>query len=202
MLLKDESLNSKIIKAAKDEFYNKGFRTATLRAIADSAGVTTGAIYTRYKNKNQLFYDICKDAIVAMEEYFGLTEDKKKMVPMIFGDLSLMKEAIFYHSRIILDNADEFELLLFKSDGSQYQGYRNDLMDIYVQTFSRIFYIKGCEKNFSKSADVLFKTLGAFYMGFIEEIIIHKNENDLINEYIDKIARILFDMFKSLSVLI
>ena len=55
MANRDHSLDDRIICAARAEFLSCGFRKASLRKIADNAGVTTGAIYTRYRNKDTLF---------------------------------------------------------------------------------------------------------------------------------------------------
>lgn len=56
MAVKDHSLDDKIIHAAEDEFLEHGFVAASMHKIADRAGVTTGALYTRYKNKDALFW--------------------------------------------------------------------------------------------------------------------------------------------------
>lgn len=40
--------------AAKKEFLEKGFRSASLRNIVKSAGVTTGAFYGYYSSKEEL----------------------------------------------------------------------------------------------------------------------------------------------------
>ena len=40
-----------ILKCAKAEFLEKGFKDASLRTIAKQAGVTTGAIYGYFKDK-------------------------------------------------------------------------------------------------------------------------------------------------------
>ena len=50
MANKDHSLDDGIIQAAYSEFLAYGFQKASLHKIAEKAGVTTGAIYTRYKN--------------------------------------------------------------------------------------------------------------------------------------------------------
>ena len=55
MANKDHSLDDGIIQAAYSEFLAYGFQKASLHKIAEKAGVTTGAIYTRYKNKDALF---------------------------------------------------------------------------------------------------------------------------------------------------
>lgn len=47
MALRDHALDDKITAAAKQEFLEKGYTGASLRKIAEKAGVTVGAIQTR-----------------------------------------------------------------------------------------------------------------------------------------------------------
>ena len=55
MALRDHSLDDKIAAAARQEFESKGYTGASLRKIAEKAGVTVGAIQTRYRSKDALF---------------------------------------------------------------------------------------------------------------------------------------------------
>ncbi|MFQ9827607.1 MAG: TetR/AcrR family transcriptional regulator [Oscillospiraceae bacterium] len=55
MANRDHSLDDGIVQAAYSEFLVYGFQKASLHKIVEKAGVTTGAIYTRYKNKDALF---------------------------------------------------------------------------------------------------------------------------------------------------
>ena len=49
-VLKDE-IRENILKAALQEFYEKGYRPAAMREIAGRAKIPTGLIYSYYKNK-------------------------------------------------------------------------------------------------------------------------------------------------------
>lgn len=51
--LKDH-LRERILKAAVDEFYEKGFEGSSIRNIADGANTSPGNIYRYYKNKRSL----------------------------------------------------------------------------------------------------------------------------------------------------
>ena len=51
-----------LMEAAIRVFAVKGFDDASMREIAAEAGLTTGAIYHHYKNKDDLFYDAVKEA--------------------------------------------------------------------------------------------------------------------------------------------
>lgn len=71
MASKDHSLDSGIAQAAYKEFLTCGFQKASLHKIAEKAGVTTGAIYTRYQNKDALFVSLLQGFFKTMEEIFS-----------------------------------------------------------------------------------------------------------------------------------
>ena len=53
---KDElNTRAKILRAAKQEFFTNGFADTNVRAIAKKAGVTTGALYNLFDNKDCIF---------------------------------------------------------------------------------------------------------------------------------------------------
>ena len=53
----------KLLESAKKEFLEKGFNGASLRSIAANAGVTTGAMYRHFKDKNAFFCALVDDVI-------------------------------------------------------------------------------------------------------------------------------------------
>ncbi|NFA41926.1 TetR/AcrR family transcriptional regulator [Clostridium botulinum] len=63
----DENINNKrklrIIDAAIKVFTSKSFEEITMREIAATAGLTTGAIYYHYKSKDDLLYDVINHSI-------------------------------------------------------------------------------------------------------------------------------------------
>ena len=70
MANRDHSLDDGIIQAAYSEFLAYGFQKASLHKIAEKAGVTPGAIYTRYKNKDALFASLLQDFFETMRTLF------------------------------------------------------------------------------------------------------------------------------------
>ena len=52
---KRERTRAKLLEAARSLIREKGFEHATLDAIAERAGMTTGAIYGNFKNRDELF---------------------------------------------------------------------------------------------------------------------------------------------------
>lgn len=52
---------TKLLNCAKEEFLAMGFEKASLRRICQKAGVTTGAVYFFFRNKEDLFCQIVSD---------------------------------------------------------------------------------------------------------------------------------------------
>lgn len=50
-----------ILNSATEEFYEKGYQDSSLRHICTNVGVTTGAVYFLFKNKEELFKTIVEN---------------------------------------------------------------------------------------------------------------------------------------------
>ncbi|WP_233654214.1 TetR/AcrR family transcriptional regulator [Eggerthella lenta] len=50
-----EGVTERLLAAAREEFLEKGYEAASLRAIAERAGSSKGAIYVRYADKEALY---------------------------------------------------------------------------------------------------------------------------------------------------
>ena len=102
MAVKDHSLDDKIIEAALGEFMEHGFLAASLHKIADIAGVTTGALYTRYKNKDALFcsllegiFTVFRDSAESAVGQYQRAEES--------GNIDDFLAAMEYEAQIYLD---------------------------------------------------------------------------------------------------
>ena len=58
---KEQTTLNRIFSAALQEFLEKGYKSASLRNIVKTAGVTTGAFYGYYDSKEELFEALVKD---------------------------------------------------------------------------------------------------------------------------------------------
>lgn len=126
-----------IHKAAKAEFLEKGFKSASLRNIVKNAGVTTGAFYGYYNSKEQLF-----DALVGkqyetmMNTYCKAQNDFANLPiesqPEHMDDISgqCMHEMLLY----AYENLEEFKLILCRSEGTKYAGMIDEMVDIETKS--------------------------------------------------------------------
>lgn len=145
MALRDHSLDEKIIKSAFREFLEKGYYNASLRKIAENAGVTIGAIRTRYPTKDQLFCGILLPFITEIEnafqslktEYFAIGSGEDMMSSL----KASMKEETDMILRLIFTHYEEARLLLCLSEGSSLEDYFDRLVSAKVEE-SVLFFQK------------------------------------------------------------
>lgn len=109
-----------------------GFQKASLHKIAQKAGVTTGAIYTRYKNKDELFISLLQDFFKTMEEIFSPAAEeyerakKSALTEDIIRAINV-EEGIYF--RLLTEHYDECTLFFSRSDGSSAETMLKELMD-------------------------------------------------------------------------
>ncbi len=132
MAVKDRSLDAKITEAALAEFMEHDFMTSSLHKIADRAGVTTGALYTRYKNKDALFSSLITDIFEAFQDRSEPAAQKyyKAQESRDVGDFL---EAMEYEAQLYIDiffeYYEESVLLFCKSGGSSVEKYLDQIIE-------------------------------------------------------------------------
>lgn len=131
-----EETKSKILTSAKAEFLEKGFTNASLRTIAANAGLTTGAMYRHFKDKDALFCALVDDAIdetLKMVKAGGVENHENLEDPI--GGAHAENEKTFANQFIdyILTNKDAFVLLLTKAAGSTHENFLEEISDIYTE---------------------------------------------------------------------
>ena len=129
MSVPDRSIDPRLLTAAKEEFLKRGYENCSLVTICKAAGVTTGALYKRYKGKDDLFSVLVSDTIHEMEEYVSGIEkidltaytDKE-----LYDSFSLLPKANRQWLRFLYDHGDGFTLLIRCASGSRYEHFHQD----------------------------------------------------------------------------
>lgn len=180
MANKDHSLDDGIIQAAYAEFLAYGFQKASLHKIAEKAGVTTGAIYTRYKNKDDLFASLLQDFFETMralltpiaEEYekakhSGQSEDILRAINA--------EEQVYF--RLLTDHHNDCTLFFCRSDGSSIETVLHELMNQKAeQTVEFFFEVYEKEPN----ADAIRLLMGSQFWHFRQLLDQHMEEGRML----------------------
>ena len=128
----DRSIDPRILESAKEEFLSKPYEQVSLRDICRKAGVTTGALYNRYANKEELFQTIVAPTLALVDKFNDRTEsdsyaflDKNDLLEI--WNLTPDTQASIIN--MLYDNYDGFRLLLCHAEGSRYSNYLHDFID-------------------------------------------------------------------------
>ena len=129
----NEKLAAGLLEAGKREFLAHGFQGASMRRIAASLGVTTGAIYSYYTDKEAMFDDlVAQPAQELVDRYRALQRDfahrpladQVKNLPEIPDvEASWMLDHIY-------DHFDAFKLIACVAAGTRYEHYLDTLAEI------------------------------------------------------------------------
>lgn len=131
MALRDHSLDERITSAAMEEFSEKGYSGASLRRIAEKAGVTVGAIQTRYKSKDELFSSLLSPFLNDIAALFqSIKSDYNSGADC--GPLAQLKSSMQHESSAILhlifEHYEQAVLLIRRSAGSSLEHYFDEIV--------------------------------------------------------------------------
>ena len=71
-----EATHKKILDCGKNIFKTQGFEKANLRAICKAAGVTTGAFYGHFEDKEALFTELVEPIVNQIQSSYAMYEDE------------------------------------------------------------------------------------------------------------------------------
>jgi len=136
-----------LLDAAIRVFAVKGFDDASMREIAAEAGLTTGAIYHHYKNKDDLFYDAVKEAA-----YFVHRLSERKNDSELKSNQEMYQE-IRDNVRDRMSKEVEQRLLILlaayaiSKGGRIQEKYKQDYDDIIQRVADMYFYAFGVQNQ-------------------------------------------------------
>ena len=117
MAVADRSIDPRILDSARTEFLASGFEKASLKTICEGAGVTTGALYKRYKGKEDLFSAVVEQTVADLYEVAHARGDKD---PAAMSDQELIKAwdmdgaDMMWWFRFLYDRRDDFYIVSYE----------------------------------------------------------------------------------------
>lgn len=125
----------KLIRSGRDEFLEKGYAKANLRDICRAAGVTTGAFYFSFGNKEALLAAILDPVITDYKHMCSVLAKREEEDPGTAEDNE--RQMMEYLS----EHRTEAIILMEKSAGSRYEGFRKQIdmpmQDAFESYFSK-----------------------------------------------------------------
>lgn len=137
----DKETRARLIESARAEFLEKGYTRASLRGICADAGVTTGALYFFFEDKEDLFAAIVEKPFEELKALLRAHFTAEKSTPLseiykhIDGGHDELAAGLIHH---IYANYDAFLLLLTKSQGTRFEGAADEMVDMIDKTYRKL----------------------------------------------------------------
>lgn len=191
MLKNEQSTLEKILTAGKAEFLDKGFKSASLRNIVKTAGVTTGAFYGYFSGKEALFAALVEEHAKAIMNIFMSAQEDFVKLPeevqaqhMGVESRSSLNEIVDY----IYKHFDEFKLLVCKSEGTSYENFIHNMVEIEVeQTLAFIEVLKKQGKNVPNMEKAVCHMIVSGMFTGIFELIKHDMKKENAIKYVSEL---------------
>lgn len=130
----ENETKTRILECAQTEFAEKGFMRASLRSICKNAGVTTGALYFFFKDKEDLFASLVKEPLEKVNAIL-LMHYQKQRIRMQEPNLK-MEDFVLCMDKweqilpVLYAYRESFLLLLTKAQGSSLETIRDSFVAI------------------------------------------------------------------------
>ena len=183
----DKSIDPRLLASAEAEFNKNGFIKAELKTICENAGITTGALYKRYKGKEELFSAVVEGIVFELTDFVdsrsnidfsALSDDE------IIASWTMTYESFIPMFRLLYDNKTTFVLLIDKAAGTRYENFNHEFVTKLSYAYEK-FYDEAKKRGLAKP-DVTRKELHVLissYWTCVCEPFIHKMSWKKIEEH-------------------
>lgn len=187
-----EGVQEKILACALEEFLEKGYTDASLRAIAEKAGTSTNSIYVRFGDKEGLFTAIVEPVVGGMKEMFQNIQETFHS----FDKETQQREVGQYSSNEMLniidyiyDNLDAFRLLLDASYGTKFHNFVDWLVSIEEEYTYKWMAVTGygLQMEGAVTKELLHMIFTSYFEG-IFEVVRHGINREDARKYIDMLG--------------
>lgn len=169
-----EEVRLNIRNAAIKAFKAEGYQKASMRAIAEDAGMSPGNLYRYYKNKEALFGALVQPMI----NFFQVKQQEEFEMTLEMVDVNLLEHSVFIEQLMEarLDFRDELFILFLRADGSPYVGAK-EVYRAFIEEQSTKFYKRFFGNEIILKGNMLIKaTASSIVEGFCT--ILEHSESD------------------------
>ncbi len=142
-----------LFTSAKQNFCEAGFRTASIKSICQEAGVTNGAFYAHFENKEELFSALVSEKLHMFNQTYQelssmditSSEDVLRIFEMTYGSIETLIHYVYSESEV-------FRLILAGSGGTRYEHFVNDLID--EECKNTLFFLENSKRFMKKPENI------------------------------------------------
>ncbi len=182
-----DQTHENILRSARQQFKESGFRDASIRRICKDAGVTNGAFYAHFSSKEDLFGSIVTPCIEGLTKIYADEEDEFLDIKSSEDVVRSFKEAYLGLDKLIqyvCDNREDFLLILDSSAGTAFENYQETLTEYETESMKKFFEVsKEFIKNKENISDNIIKMGASFLISTVfDGLRKGKNAKEIVHE--------------------
>lgn len=190
--MENSETKKKIREVGKREFLKKGFKEASLNHIVAEAGFTKGAFYGYYADKAALFEDLVSSAAEGLVNQFKAAQEAHfDLIPenQAAQSRELSTQYLRHFLDYIYEHFDAFKLILCCADGTKYENYIHDLVELDVARTEQYFTVLRNRGRLKGDASPeLHHMITSAYFTAVFETVVHDMPREKAVGYIEELA--------------
>ena len=190
--MENSETKKKIREVGKREFLKKGFKEASLNHIVAEAGFTKGAFYGYYADKAALFEDLVSSAAEGLVNQFKAAQEAHfDLIPenQAAQSRELSTQYLRHFLDYIYEHFDAFKLILCCADGTKYENYIHDLVELDVARTEQYFTaLRNRGRLKGDASPELHHMITSAYFTAVFETVVHDMPREKAVGYIEERA--------------
>lgn len=126
-------IRQRILYAAHREFIRNGVRQTSIRTVATQAGVAVGNVYHYFRSKDELFCEVMRPLLRALDHYILSHNDEEFLSLDVFDLRQQQINHIMAMLTLVKQFRPELRLLLFNAEGTSLANYKDKIIDHQMQ---------------------------------------------------------------------
>ncbi len=187
----DRETRNKLLDSAKREFLEKGYMKASLRTICKNAGVTTGALYFFFQDKEDLLKQLVEKPLQGLAAVIQSHLSEELNMGEAFASTDENSEDIRAACEIVhfmYQNYDVFEILLTKSQGSAYEDIVSRFADWGEEHYNALAELMAAKLGVSKPDQYMIHWMAHMQVDAFIHLFTHEPDEDRAVRHMEDIV--------------
>lgn len=175
-----------ILTEAEKLFLNKGFQGTSMREIAQKSNVGLSNIYNYFHSKDDIYQEILMPVIRDLYHLFYTHHSGEQVTMDVFTSVEYRKRDVEDYMKLVEQHRVGLKLLLFYSQGSSLDSFREQLTDkmtVIIDNYFRAMKYKYPHLNVDISPFFLHLQI-SWTFTMLGELVTHRIEKEDLKRFI------------------
>lgn len=197
-----EFTHKKIIESGKLNFLDDGYERSNLRKICKDAGITTGAFYRHFDDKEDLFISLVEPLAKELLGFYDKFEEEsfqdiEKRCGQNLAEINI--DGSIESTLYMFSKKELFNLLIYKAYGTKYDNFIELLVEKEDANRHKALQIIAKKKNIkTEIPKEAMHLLNHAYINALCEIVIHSETEEEVKINTRIISKFFYDGWKKL----